>query len=302
MDSAAATMHALDALVVISGGLLGLYAGLTYMQQSLASPVLTILCHWLRWALFACLLTLAAKVIFDSESPEWLWLVTGFLLWPLLETIYTWLAIRALSHSTLPLFPSFKINREGDAWPNQRRFISLRDWLREEKFQHVQSLKADLVDGQVLRVSVFNDADANIRLQVMFLPQRTGNVSLCAVFSSLTQSGTRLVTDNVYLPFGGFYPENWEVERHPWIRSTEALMCRHLKRLASRPEHMTPFIDEPINDLNQQQKVIERTNTELGFLLPRSEREEHGVLTWEGRYRVWKEAWLLSYFGLPRRY
>jgi hypothetical protein len=54
--------------------------------------------------------------------------------------------------------------------------------------------------------------------------------------------------------------------------------------------------------LNQQQRVIERTNTELGFLLPRSQHEEHGVLTWEGRYRVWKEAWLLSYFGIPRRY
>jgi hypothetical protein len=289
-------------LAVISCALLAIYATMGYAQQSLASPVLTIFGHWLRWALFAAALALLATEIFESDRPVWLWLVTGLLLWPMLETMYTWLAIRALSHSTLPLFPSFKINREGDAWPNQRRFISLRDWLREEKFQHVQSLKADLIDGQALRVSVFNDADAHIRLQVMFLPQRTGNVSVCAVFSSLTQSGVRLVTDNVYLPFGGFYPENWEVERHPWMRSTEALMCRHLRRLAGRPEHLTPFIDDPINDLNQQQRIIERTNTELGFLLPRSQQEEHGVLTWEGRYRVWKEAWLLSYFGWPRRY
>ncbi len=292
----------MSSLAVVFGVLLAIYASLAYAQQSLASPVLTIIGHWLRWVLFAGGLTLTAMEGFDSDRPAWLWLVTGLLLWPLLETIYTWLAIRALSHSTLPLFPSFKINREGDAWPNQRRFISLRDWLREEKFQHVQSLKADLLDGQALRVSVFNDADAHIRLQVMFLPQRSGNVSVCAVFSSLTQSGTRLVTDNVYLPFGGFYPENWEVERHPWMRSTEALMCRHLRRLAGRPEHLVPFIDDPINDLNQQQRVIERTNTELGFLLPRSQHEEYGVLTWEGRYRVWKEAWLLSYFGLPRRY
>jgi hypothetical protein len=289
-------------LALVSCALLAVHASVGYAQQSLASPVLTILGHWLRWTLFACALALFANDIFDSERPTWLWLATGMLAWPLLETMYTWLAIRALSHSTLPLFPSFKINRDGDAWPNQRRFISLREWLREEKFQHVQSLKADLVDGQVLRVSVFNDADAHIRLQVMFLPQRTGNVSVCAVFSSLTLSGTRLVTDNVYLPFGGFYPENWAVERHPWIRSTEALLCRHLRRLAGRPEHLAPFIDEPIHDLNQQQRVIERTNTKLGFLLPRSQHEEHGVLTWEGRYRVWKEAWLLSYFGLPRRY
>jgi len=205
----------MPSLAAISCVLLALYVGLFYAQQSLASPVLTIFAHWLRWTLFASILTLFAGEVFDSDRPAWLWFTTGWLVWPLLETMYTWLAIRALSHSTLPLFPSFKLNREGDAWPNQRRFIALRNWLREEKFQHVQSLKADLVAGQVLRVSVFNDADANIRLQVMFLPQRTGNVSVCAVFSSLTQSGTRLVTDNIYLPFGGFYPENWEVERHP---------------------------------------------------------------------------------------
>jgi len=281
--------------------LLVISAGLAYAQYTLASPVVSILSHWVRWVFFSCGLAFFA-VYFESDRPVWLWLATGILLWPLLETMYSWLSIRALSHSTLPLFPRFTVNRDGGAWPNQRRFIALREWLREEKFQPVQSLKADLVDGQALRVSVFNDAEANIRLQIMFIPQPTGNVTLCAVFTSITQSGARLVTDNIYLPFGGFYPENWEVERHPWLRSPEALMCRHLRRLAGRPELLVPFTDDPILDLNQQQQILERTNTDSGILFPRSQHEERGVLTWEGRYRVWKEAWLLSYFGLPRRY
>jgi hypothetical protein len=25
-------------------------------------------------------------------------------------------------------------------------------------------------------------------------------------------------------------------------------------------------------------------------------------MTFEGRYRVWKEVWMLNYLGLPRRY
>jgi hypothetical protein len=79
-------------------------------------------------------------------------------------------------------------------------------------------------------------------------------------------------------------------------------MCRHLRRLAARPELLVPFTDDPIHDLNQQQQILERTNTDSGILFPRSLHEEHGILTWEGRYRVWKEAWLLSYFGWPRRY
>ena len=47
---------------------------------------------------------------------------------------------------------------------------------------------------------------------------------------------------------------------------------------------------------------MEQINTELGFLLPHAEREEFGKITPEGRFRIWKEAWLLDYFGLSTRY
>jgi hypothetical protein len=283
-------------------GLVVLATGLSYAQHALASPVVGILNRWVRWALFATLVPLLANELLDSDRPAWLWAATGLLVWPLLETIYTWLAIKALSHSLLPLFPRFAVNREGDAWPNQHRFLALRDWLRQEKFMPVQSLKTDLFEGHALRVSVFHDPEAHIRLQVMFLPQRSGNVVVCYVFSSLARSGARLVTDNMYLPFGGFYPENWEVERRPWTRSPDHLLRRHLQRLAACPEHLEPFTDEPMYDLNAQQQLLERTNTEQGFLFPRNLQEEHGRLTNEGRYRIWKEAWWLSYFGLPGRY
>ena len=288
-------------LLTIFCGLLVVYAGLAAMQISLSSPVVSILGNWVRWALFAFFLACAADY-FGSDRPPWLWLATGFLVWPLVETMYNWLAIGALSHSLIPLFPRFMVNRNGDAWPNQSRFISLRLWLREERFQHVQSLKADQPDGQPLRVSVFNDPEGHIRLQLHFIPEASGNVTLSAVFTSITQSGARLITDNLYLPFGGFYPPEWEVERHPWIRSPESLMCRHLRRLAGRPELLQPITEEPITELNREQQALERTNTEHGILFPRSQHEEHGVLTWEGRYHRWKEAWLLSYFGMPRRY
>ena len=35
----------------------------------------------------------------------------------------------------------------------------------------------------------------------------------------------------------------------------------------------------------------------MGFLFPMNLRDEYGKITWEGRYRVWKEIWLLNYFG-----
>ena len=45
-----------------------------------------------------------------------------------------------------------------------------------------------------------------------------------------------------------------------------------------------------------------RINTELGFLHPAGKREDLGKFTHEGRYRVWKEIWMLNYLGRSARY
>ena len=33
-----------------------------------------------------------------------------------------------------------------------------------------------------------------------------------------------------------------------------------------------------------------------------SPSEEFGKMTYEGRFRVWREVWMLDYFGRPTRY
>jgi len=83
----------------------------------------------------------------------------------------------------------------------------------------------------------------------------------------------RYVTDNLYLPFGGFYPENWLVERRPWQRSLSSLQARHEKRLEAVHDQLAPWTDEPVEDINQQQFELERLNTELGFLFPHFQRK-----------------------------
>ena len=57
-----------------------------------------------------------------------------------------------------------------------------------------------------------------------------------------------------------------------------------------------------MNDLNVQNSELDRLNTEMGFLHPHHERDDLGKITHEGRYRVWKEIWMLDYLGLPTRY
>ena len=63
-----------------------------------------------------------------------------------------------------------------------------------------------------------------------------------------------------------------------------------------------PFTTEPLADFNSMQHELDRLNTELGFLHKQGERENLGKITHQGRYRVWKEIWMLNYFGRALRY
>lgn len=275
---------------------------LLYLNLRIASPLLAIPIRWLRWALFALF---AAEINLRGgwiDRPYWVVLAAGFLVWLLGESSFNWLRVSAISLSPLPLFPTFVVNTSGGEWPINRRLLKVRDWLRANRFVAVQALKSEIGGGVWLRVSVYQNHDNTVRLQVAFLPQESDAITVCYSLSSETESGRRYITDNMFLPFGGFYPENWLVDRSPWRRTLARMLAHHRRRLKESGEIAVAWESEPVADLNRQQRQMEQINTHMGFLVPNAEREEHGKITPEGRFRIWKEAWLLDYFGLPTRY
>ncbi len=272
------------------------------LNQRLASPVLAIFVRWLRWLLFAFGGAFLAIQWGWSTRPLWVLALVLFLIWFLVETGYSWLAISALNQSTLPLFPRYVVNSSGEEWPTHTRLLRVREWLRRHGYSQVQALRAEIGGGIYLRLSIYQDPRALGRIQVTFVPQPNGAISVCYTVMTRTADGLRYVTDNLYLPFGGFYPENWLVERRPWCRSLPRLLKRHRRRIEASGREAVPWLMEPVEDLNQQQFELERLNTELGFLLPYEQREEFGKMTHEGRFRVWREVWTLNYFGRSSRY
>lgn len=272
------------------------------LNHRMASPVLSILDRWLRWLVFAFG---AAQLCRDFDlihRPFWALAAVFFLIWFLGETLYNWLAITAHSLSSLPLFPRYVGNAGGDEWPVQPRLLKIREWLRGQGFRQVQALKAEIGGGIFLRVSIYQDAPAKVRVQVTFIPQANGAISVCYAVNSVGADGSLYLTDNLYIPFGGFFPENWFVERKPWRRSLRSLLAHHRERVTVAGIELVPFSDDPLVDLNAAQQELDQLNTELGFLHPHAKREDLGKLTAEGRYRVWKEIWMLNYLGRPARY
>lgn len=272
------------------------------VNQRVGSPILSIADRWLRWLVFAFG---GAQLCTDFaliDRPFWVLVVAFLIVWFLGETLYNWLAITAHSLSPLPLFPRYTVNSTGEEWPVQPRLLKIREWLRAQGFRQVQSLKAEIGGGVSLRVSIYHDAQSRVRVQVTFIPQANGAISVCYAVTSVGTDGSRYLTDNLYIPFGGFYPENWFVERAPWRRSLPRLLARHRTRLAKAGVAVAPFTTEPLVDFNAVQHELDQLNTELGFLHPRGEREDLGKFTHEGRYRVWKEIWMLNYLGRSARY
>jgi len=260
-------------------------------------PAFVLLGRWLRWFLFAALFAYFLKVFEFSFRPDWVHFVSGLALWFVLETGYNWIAIKALSRSELPLFPQFYVNEDGDEWPADAKFIALKDWLRTENYRRLSPLKAELFEGACLRASVYESADGLTRIQILFLPKRKGGATACYTVSTHTKAGERIITDNLFLPYGGYYPASWNICRRPLTGSLQRLLLLHRKRLLESRAEPVAVEDDALEEINEQQRILERLNTETGFLVPRPRQEEEGKLTSDGCYRLWKEMWLLAYFG-----
>jgi hypothetical protein len=270
---------------------------LPIMGNRYSIPALLLLGRWLRWFLFAVIFAYFLKTFELSFRPDWVHVMTGVALWFVIETGYNWIAIKALSRSELPLFPQFYVNDDGDEWPAEKRFIVLKDWLRTEKYTRLKALKAELFEGTYLRASIYESPDQLTRIQILFLPKRKGGATACYTVSTHCKNGERLITDNLFLPYGGYYPEGWDMCRKPLMGSLPRLLLLHRKRLLKFKAEPVVLEDAALEELNEQQRILERLNTETGFLVPRPRQEEEGKITSEGCYRLWKEMWLLAYLG-----
>ena len=260
-------------------------------------PALMVIGRWLRWFVFSALFAFFLQVFELSFRPDWVHFVTGLALWFVLETGYNWIAIKALSRSELPLFPQFYNNEDGDEWPADQRFIDLKDWLRREGYRRLKALKAVLFEDTVLRASIYESEDKLTRIQSLFLPKPRGSATACYTVSTNAKSGERIITDNLFLPYGGYYPESWNMCRKPLIGSLQKLILLHHKRVLSLKLEPVSVEDDALDEVNEQQRILERLNTETGFLVPRAFQEEEGKITSDGCYRMWKEMWMLAYLG-----
>jgi len=279
-------------------GLLAIYLLTSTNSLSLRNRLMPVVNRWLRWGLFGTGFALGSIEFGWFHAHYALLLIAGLLFWFLIESIYNWFLIRMISDSPIPLFPRFNENDSGDEWPSEKTYINMRDWIRKSGFRRLQSLKSNLIDNIYVRSTIYESEDHLTRLQVLFMPSRSGRVMASLIFTSTDSDGHRIITDNVNIPYGGFYPANYFCYRHPLVSAPDKLYERHQSHVSNLAKELESFEDiKPVDDLNHQQAQLLRANTDAGFLNHPSEQEENGRISSDGRYRLWKEIWLLNYLG-----
>ncbi|MGE9291760.1 MAG: hypothetical protein ACQKBT_12250, partial [Puniceicoccales bacterium] len=114
-------------------GVMGLAAVLfvvSYRIRRAPTFPLVLLARWLRWTLFGMGMAYLLREWGISGRPYWSLAPTFLLLWILVESIYAWLAVRALSLSNLPVFPTYRVSAREVNWPVEASYLKVKNEIR----------------------------------------------------------------------------------------------------------------------------------------------------------------------------
>ena len=276
--------------------LLAVYFFTHVLGKLLPMRIFNLISHWMRWLTFACAFGLMLTFFEWSSRPDWVHFTSGLAVWFILETLYYKLSIHLLNISEMELFPKYKNDTDDNLWPINKRVLKIKELLRKEGFKSEETLKAQIVAHLTIRQAVFFNEDQTIRLNVLFIPNAKNEIQLFYSLFSLKSDGEYLITDNQNMPFGGFYPDHWTVNRFPICHSLKKLLKKHQDAMKDAHGTWSQIEGDIRTKTNRLQLELEQKNREMGFLNEPNQEDTHQISS-EGCFRIWTEMWMLAYLG-----
>ena len=276
--------------------LLAVYCLSHILSKQLPIRIIRLFSHWARWLTFACAFSLMLTFFEWSYRADWVHFISGLAAWFILETLYYKISIHMLNISEMDLFPKYKNDTNENLWPINKEVLKIKDLLSEEGFKEEKTLKAEIIAHLVIRQAVFLDEARKVRLNVLFIPNAKNEIKLFYSLFSQKTSGEYLLTDNQNMPFGGYYPDHWTVNRYPISHSLKKLLKKHREAMSESEGEWTELEGDIRTKTNRLQWELEKKNREMGFL-NEPNREDKQQISSEGCFRIWIEMWLLAYFG-----
>jgi len=276
--------------------LLAVYCLSHILSKQLPIRIIRLFSHWARWLTFACAFSLMLTYFEWSNRADWVHFISGLAAWFILETLYYKISIHMLNISEMDLFPKYKNDTNENLWPINKEVLKIKDLLSEEGFKEEETLKAEIIAHLVIRQAVFLDEARKVRLNVLFIPNAKNEIKLFYSLFSHKTSGEYLLTDNQNMPFGGYYPDHWTVNRYPISHSLKKLLKKHREAMSESEGEWSVVEGDIRTKTNRLQWELEKKNREMGFL-NEPNLEDKQQISSEGCFRIWIEMWLLAYFG-----
>ena len=212
----------------------------------------------------------------------------------LADTVWTRIAIAAFS-ATLPR-RFIKPRQIDNAWRPGNFFYELKRQIENAGFKKCLSLRSDFPDNNdIYELSThFLSKDKKTLLSVSFAMER---MDLQTFFTLESKTDTlRIITGNQCLTDGLYFPSDYRRELRLWVCKFEKILKLHKKRTSQETliDIPTPTLETLWCDCID----IENENLKRGILTPHSEIEEYGILTSDGKYKLWMDTLLLNYFAI----
>jgi|GEM_PF-3181626 len=219
----------------------------------------------------------------------------GCLIYLLFESALYWLELKSANLDRPSLFARFA--EVPSAWSPEARFLKLKREIEKEGFSKCGASAAVLGDGVSILSTGFISQDRKTLLNVSFLPFAAAAYAVASSAVSFARDGGEVYyTDGVFMPFGLSFPPNYKVRRLPLGGANPLKLLRKHAKLV-KGAALAEISETPLEIQNKIYADIEAQASADGLLNAPSDRDEYGVLSSEGLYRVWKSIFTLNYLG-----
>ena len=254
---------------------------------------------YVRGLMSITLYSLAGGVALKLFLPEHSLLLRSsiaFLVCFLIQTVFYWIII-SLEYdgdSASTMFLKFK--ESVISWSAQKRHIELKSQMEREGFKQSGAFETSLDEdiSSAMYLFSFDSTDNLTRMLITFLP--IGNASyMMSSVESLLKDGTKIITESGCVFTGLLEPTNCDIKQVAFQTNPLKLLKIHKRRLAKKTIEQIQVEPDILSDINKTVDDSVATNIKYGVINPPSLWNEYGLLTSDGKYRMWS-AMIRSYY------
>ncbi len=258
-----------------------------------------VICAWLNTLGFGFLTAFALDALFGRR--QWyVELAMGVLIVLIVYSAFVRFYVAFLSEHFSERFPHRRSTLS--SWKIGKSYSDFKEQIESRGFKRVGSSETtdEAYDGILAYNTYFISDDALTLLSIEFtLPESTDEITTHLI--SMAKFGGDNVeiflTRNANRPIGLFAPQEYSYLNLPMQHDTFKLLDIHKARIKEAAGKLIAIDSDALEFVRKMENDWQNANIEYGILNNKRDVDELGILTSEGKYRLWIESLLLTYFG-----